>query len=229
MRIARFLSSRGLTSRREAEQFIREGRVQVNGAIITDPATNVLPDQDVIYLDGDLVRNDITHTYLAFYKPVGYLSSFKKSKERGRLLGELVKSEQRLFPAGRLDQNSSGLLFLTSDGDWANRVMHPKYGKTKEYFVTVRKVPLKVALKRLQSASFEEDGKHFKAESVKTDGPGLRIVLKEGRNRQIRRLAQAANLEITSLIRIRIGSVHLGRLKEGGYRKLTPVEIASFE
>ncbi|MBD3167714.1 pseudouridine synthase [bacterium] len=228
IRIAKLLSERGICSRREAERWITAGRVKVNGRRIDSPALNVDPAHDKVEVDNIPIPAPEPDLYIALNKPKGYLSSFAKSRENGLLLGNLVKIERRLFTVGRLDLNSRGLLLLTTDGDWANRVMHPRYEKSKAYLVRIRSLPPSLAAKQLSEARFKEEGRWFGVDSAEPEGNWVRVELNEGRNRQIRRVAEQAGLEIRDIVRTRIGTVTLGKLKEGTWRKLTPEEVESF-
>lgn len=227
MRIAQLIAQRGVCSRREAERRIQDGRVILNGERLLDPATNVDPVKDVVEVDGEVLPRSKQPLYIALNKPRGVLSSFSKDREKGFTLGDVIPHQRRLFPAGRLDRDSTGLLILTTDGDWANRVMHPRYEKEKEYLVKVSGLRPTPAAKKMKEAYFWEGGQKHNADSVEADGSYLRIVLHEGRNRQIRRLAQAAGLEVRELIRIRIGDIQLGNLKPGKYRNLSSQEVKS--
>ena len=225
MRIAQLIAQIGLTSRRKAEEWIRAGRVRLNGELLTDPATNVDPAVDEVVVDGSSLPKAETHLYIALNKPHGVLSSFKKDKEYGRTLGEVIHESRRLFPAGRLDRNSTGLLLLTTDGEWANHVMHPRHEKEKEYLVSFKGTRPTPAATIMRKATFREEGREFGVVSAVPEGSYVRIVLNEGRNRHIRRVAESAGLEVKELIRIRIGPVELGRLKPGRWRKLSGQEI----
>jgi len=227
VRVAKLLSQRGVCSRREAERRIADGRVMVNREIIIDTSSPVNPEKDEILVDGLPIPSVKNHIYFAYHKPAGVLSSFKKDKEKGYTLSDVLKVDRFLFPAGRLDRDSIGLLILTSDGEWANKVMHPRYDKSKEYLVKFHKQRPTPAYRKMKDASFEEKGKKFKAKEVTVAGSYVRIVLAEGRNRQIHRLAESVGLKVHELIRIRVGEVELGNLKEGKYRKLTESEIES--
>ena len=228
MRIAQLIAHRGVCSRREAEKRINEGRVSLNGNLLTDPATNVDPDRDVVTVDSVELPREKEHLYIVLNKPKGMLSSFTKGREKGLLLGEILPHNRRLFPAGRLDRDSTGLLILTTDGDWANLVMHPRYEKEKEYLVKLSGLRPTQAAKKLAGAYFYEKGERYGADRVEAEGSYVRIVLHEGRNRQIRRLARAAGLDVRELIRIRVGEITLGNLKPGKYRNLSAQEVASF-
>jgi 23S rRNA pseudouridine2605 synthase len=228
VRVTKLMASKGLCSRREAEVWIADGRVIVNDEIIVEPGTKVDPKVDDITVDGDRLPKDQKHIYLALNKPIGYLSSFKKGEEKGETLDKIIKIQRRLFTVGRLDRDSCGLLFLTTDGDWADKVAHPKHQKEKEYLIRVKKMRPTPAAKRLAKASFREQNKIFKAKSVSPDGSYINIILEEGRNRQIRKLAESVELEVKELIRIRVGTIYLEDLKPGKYRKLKDNEIKSF-
>ncbi len=225
IRLAHLLAKRGIAARRVSEEIIRDGKVTVDGEIIVDPAYPVEEGKERIEVEGTPLPRPKPHLYLVLNKPVGYLSSFTKSTEPGRLLGDLVKKERRLFTVGRLDLNSSGLLFLTTDGDWANKIMHPRYGKEKEYLVRFRKSSPKEAEAKMKKASYEEDGKTYRAKRVTRKGQLISVVLREGRNRQVRNLAKAEKLWIAELVRVRIGTVTLGSLKEGHWRNLSAQEV----
>lgn len=225
-RVARLMARRGLASRREAERWIEAGRVTVNGEVRREPGLKADPRQDEILVDGrPLPGPRKQHTYLALNKPPGILASFRKDREKGGTLEEVVRSPRRLFPAGRLDRDSTGLLLLTTDGEWANRVMHPRYEKEKEYLVRFRGMRPTPAARRFREASFREAGRAFSSERAEPAGSYVRVVLKEGRKRQIRRLAEEAGLEVAELIRVRIGPVELGDLKPGKTRPLTGREV----
>lgn len=227
LRLAHYIARHGGVSRRAAEKLVQNGAVTVKGLIVRDPARSVPVDGAEVQLNGELLGGDLPHLYIALHKPPGFLSSFIKGNENGHLLGEIVKLDRRLIPAGRLDRNSRGLLLLTTDGEWANRVMHPKFGKKKEYLVRIKGTNPRQALRKMKNASFQEQGRVFRADSVRQQGEHLVITLHEGRNRQIHRLAASVGLHVADLVRIRIGEVGLGRLKEGHWRRLTYKEVKS--
>ena len=225
MRVAHLISSRGVASRREAERMIANGRVRLNGKVLLDPATNVDPAVDEVLVDNQMLPQAKGDLYIALHKPAGYLSSFSKDREKGETLEKLLPHERRLFTAGRLDRDSSGLLLLTTDGDWANHVMHPRHEKPKEYLVRFKGERPTPSAKKISGATFHEDGRDFGVVSATPEGSYVRIVLKEGRNRHIRRVAESVDLVVRELIRVRIGPVELGSLKPGQWRKLSVQEI----
>lgn len=229
VRLARLIAQRGFCSRREAERWMEAGRISVNGKHITTPGFKVDPAKDEIRVDSELIPKPKRHMYLVLNKPVGVLSSFTKSMEKGLTLEAVMGKDRRLFTAGRLDRDSQGMLILTTDGDWANKVMHPRYDKEKEYLVRFKKMRPTPAAKMLKEASYEESGREFRAKSVRPDGSYVRVILKEGRNREIRKLAQVAGLEVKELIRIRVGDVSMGDLKTGRYRKMSMPEVKSLD
>ncbi|GBE30322.1 ribosomal large subunit pseudouridine synthase B [bacterium BMS3Bbin04] len=228
IRLSALLSKRGIASRRKAEELMVEGRVLVNGQPVRELGTKVDPATAIIEVDGQKVQRQQKHIYLALNKPPGVLSTFVKDKERGATLQTLIPLKQRLFSAGRLDRASSGLLILTSDGDWANFVMHPRYEKEKEYLVRFKGMRPTPAAKMMQGASFREEGREFTCEGAEPVGSYVRIILTEGRKNHIRRLGDSVDLTVKELVRVRIGEVQLGSLKPGGYRKLSTQEVESF-
>ncbi len=228
IRLSALLSKRGVASRRKAEEMMVEGRVLVNGQPIRELGTKVDPNTVDIEVDGERIAKQQKHLYLAFNKPPGVLSTFVKSKEKGETLDFMIPFSRRLFSAGRLDRASSGLLIITSDGDWANLVMHPRYEKEKEYLVRFSGARPTPAAKRIKEATFVEDGKTFGLQNAEPVGSWVRIILKEGRKNHIRRLADASDLKVKELVRVRIGDVQLGSLKSGTHRNLSSQEIASF-
>jgi 23S rRNA pseudouridine2605 synthase len=231
MRLQRFLSMAGVASRRDAEELIRAGRVTVNG-VRAELGMKVDPATDRVEVDGRPVRLRTRHYYIALHKPPGYLSTLEDPQGRKTvidLLPAALRSE-RLYPAGRLDNDSEGLMLLTTDGEWAHRVMHPSHGYDKEYLVLVSGRPERHALQRLEEG-IELDGEKTAPAHIvvrRTDGRNtwLTVVLREGRKRQIRRMFEAIGHPVLRLIRQRIGPVRLGNLKPGQFRALTPQEIA---
>lgn len=226
-RLQKILSAAGLCSRRKAEEYLTQGKVTVNGvtAGLGDKAD---PDRDQIRLEGQLIEKRNTYTYLMLHKPRGYVTTL--SDERGRkTAAELVADcGVRVWPVGRLDYDSEGLLLFTNDGDMTNRLIHPSHGVEKEYLVWV-KGEIEPALPILQGP-MELDGVRLAPVTVTQTGPqGLRFLLRQGKNRQIRRMCQQAGLTVTRLKRIREGDIKLGDLPKGSWRALTQEEIAALK
>jgi 23S rRNA pseudouridine2605 synthase len=224
-RLQKILAQRGLASRREAERMILDGRVTVNGSLVSVLGTQADPDADDIRVDGKLVPPVQAARVLMLNKPPGYVSTCKTGREIGRSVLELVPHDRRYFPVGRLDRDSSGLLLLTDDGDLAHRLMHPRHKVAKLYLVTCDASLPRGGARRLEAGIPLEDGV-ARALRVSALGDGLyRVVLGEGRKRQIRRMFRALGVRVTHLQRVQVGGVELGDLAEGRWRELTAVEI----
>jgi 23S rRNA pseudouridine2605 synthase len=228
-RLQRVLAARGVTSRRKAEELIRAGRVSVDGRIVTELGTRVDPARASIRVDGQLVRRQ-PFRYLLLNKPSGFITS--ASDERGRrTVMELVPTEPRVFPVGRLDRDTDGLLLFTNDGEVANRVMHPRYGLTKEYLVLTPSKPSESAMARVRSG-IEIDGKRvvpheFRVVRETPEGVLLSVVVHEGLNRVVRRIMEGAGIPITGLRRERIGPLSIAGIPRGSHRELTSGELTS--
>jgi 23S rRNA pseudouridine2605 synthase len=228
MRLQKLLADAGFGARRKCEALIEAGRVRVNGEVARI-GTSVNPG-DRVELDGRPVRA-AAHVYIALHKPEGYASD--RSQARNRDVFELVDVPTRLYAAGRLDMDSSGLLLLTNDGDLALQLTHPRFGHDKEYHVQVRGVPGEVVLARWRKGVLLDDEPTPTlpcAVSVmrRADGGALlRIIMREGRKRQIRRVASLLGYPVVSLKRMRIGPLKLGALESGRWRALTHEEITA--
>jgi len=221
LRLAKFLAHGGVASRRKAEEVIAAGRVTVEGELVRDPARDV-SDTDDVRVDGELVGVEVREVW-AVNKPVGVVSTAREPGARTAVV-ELVDSEARLYPVGRLDVDSSGLLLLTNDGELANRLMHPRYEVSKAYRVELRRPPGEADLRRLASGVELEDGMTAPAEVRRLGEREIEVVLREGRNRQVRRMVEAVGNRVVALRRVRFGPVELGRLGEGEARRLSEAE-----
>jgi len=228
-RVQKILSDLGFTSRRKAESLIEEGRVTLNGKKVK-LGDKALKNRDIIKVDGKEVKTDDKNKYyIMLYKPRGYLSAAVDDRGR-KCVTDLVKDiKTRLYPVGRLDKDSEGLLLMTNDGDFANAVMHPRNHIEKKYRVTVKPRVTEEQLIKLSTCK-EIDGKTITPAFVEVikhteDRSVLEIILKEGKNRQIRKMCEIANLKVSKLKRIAIGSLKLGMLQVGKYRHLTKNEI----
>lgn len=223
MRLAKFLAHGGVASRRKAEVIISKGRVRVGGKVVTDPARDVT-DADEVRVDGSLVGTEAREVW-AVNKPAGVVSTAREPGGRPAVV-ELVDTNARLYPVGRLDAESTGLLLLTNDGELANRLTHPRYGVSKAYRAELRRPPSDADLGRLQRGLQLDDGPTAPAEVQRIGEREIEIVLREGRNRQVRRMAEAIGNRVVKLRRVRFGPVQLGRLASGGARRLGEDEIA---
>lgn len=227
-RLQKILASAGLGSRRACEELLRQGRVAVNGQI-AHLGQSADPGRDRITVDGKPIQGRKKHTYIALYKPVGVVSTARDEEGRQAVV-DLVPSAARLYPVGRLDMLSEGLILLTDDGDLALRLTHPRYGHSKEYHVRVAGYVSAQTVEQWRQGVLLEDGKTAPAEVTvlrrEKSGTWLRVVLHEGRNREIRRVAELLGYSIQKLIRTRIGPVRLGRLQPGEWRYLSERELA---
>jgi 23S rRNA pseudouridine2605 synthase len=226
-RLQRALARAGLGSRRTCEELIAHERVTVNGTIAA-LGDRVDPSRDVVRVDGKRVPLDPELQYFALHKPAGVVTTMRDPGRRADLT-DYVPEGVRVFPVGRLDRETEGLLLLTNDGELANRLMHPRYGVEKEYLAEVDGVPTARAAARLVRGIELEDGVAA-ARSARvvgrTGGRGaLRIVMAEGRKREVRRMLEAVGLPVRRLIRLRVGPVKLGRLTSGAVRELEGEEV----
>ncbi len=199
------------------------GRVTVAGRVVTDPARDVGEGDDV-RVDGSPVAAEAREVW-AVNKPVGVVSTAREPGKRSAVV-ELVDSAARLYPVGRLDADSTGLLLLTNDGELANQLTHPRYEVPKAYRAELRRPPSEGDLERLRRGVELDDGPTAPAEVSRLGEREVEIVLREGRNRQVRRMAEAVGNEVAALRRVRFGSVELGGLAEGDARRLADDEIA---
>jgi 23S rRNA pseudouridine2605 synthase len=222
VRLAKFLAHGGVASRRKAEEIIAKGVVTVDGEAVTDPARDVGEESDV-RVNGSPVRAEATEVW-AVNKPAGVVSTAREPGERPAVV-ELVDSPARLYPVGRLDADSTGLLLLTNDGALANRLTHPRYEVAKTYRARLAKAPSDGDLSRLRNGLQLEDGPTAPAEVDRVARHEIEIVLREGRNRQVRRMLEAVGNRVTALRRIAFGPLPLGALRVGGARRLSAAEI----
>jgi 23S rRNA pseudouridine2605 synthase len=223
MRLAKFLAHGGVASRRAAERIIANGRVTVGGEVVTDPARDV-GDGDRVRVDGVPVGSEAREVW-AVNKPAGVVSTAREPGARPAVV-TLVESDARLYPVGRLDADSTGLLLLTNDGELANRLTHPRYEVPKAYRVEFARPPAEGDLRRLASGVELEDGITAPAQVELLGEREIEVVLREGRNRQLRRMAEAIGNRVTALRRVRFGPIELGGLAEGDARRLTEEEIS---
>lgn len=230
-RLQKYLARCGVASRRAAEELMRDGKVTVNGAVVTEMGSQVEPETDEVRVEGRPVSLPTAMVYLAVNKPVGVVTS--ASDPWGRpTVAELVPRLGRLFPVGRLDVDSEGLVLMTNDGELANRLMHPRYGCEKEYWALVPGAPSEDALSALRRGVELDDGTTLPAlVDLDRDSRGghcwVRVILREGRNRQVRRMLAAVGSPVERLRRVRIGPLELENLPLGGSRPLARSEVAA--
>jgi 23S rRNA pseudouridine2605 synthase len=221
--LAKFLAHGGVASRRKAEEVIAKGLVTVGGEVVTDPARDV-GEGDEVRVNGALVAAEAREVW-AVNKPVGVVSTAREPGSRTPVV-DLVETEVRLYPVGRLDADSSGLLLLTNDGELANLLTHPRYEVPKAYVARLAKPIGERELRRLRSGVELDDGPTGSVEVRRLGGREVELVLREGRNRQVRRMFEAVGNEVVALRRVRFGPLNLGHLKEGGSRRLSKDEVA---
>ncbi len=228
-RLQKYLARCGVASRRAAEEMILAGRVSVNGKTIRTLGTKVDPDVDRVTVDQKPVSLSQKHVYIMLNKPRGYVTTAKDNFERKTVLDLIPKSLGRLFPVGRLDYDSEGLLLLTNDGDLTFRLTHPSHEVTKSYLALVSGVPDESALSALRNGVLLEGRKTLPARvSLKrqdTDKAVLLITISEGRNRQVRKMCSLVGHEVLRLRRVAVGPIQLGNLEPGTWRHLTEKEI----
>ena len=226
-RLQKILSTRGLASRRAAEKMIEEGRVTVNGTVAV-LGQSADPDIDRIEVDGKALPAVDSLVYLLLHKPRGYVTTLSDEKGRKTAADLVADCGVRVYPVGRLDMDSEGLLLFTNDGEFANLLMHPKHQVEKTYLTWVQDYS-EGALQRLKKP-IELDGYRIRAPKVRVVKPGLlEITIHEGRNRQVRRMCEAAGMQVTRLKRVREGSLSLGDLSLGKWRYLTPEEVCKLK
>lgn len=229
-RIQKIIASRGITSRRKAEKMISEGRITCNGRVCF-LGESADPDVDIIMLDGKPLPSGGEYTYMMLHKPRGYVTTLSDEKGRKDITLLIADCRERVYPVGRLDMDSEGLLLLTNDGEFANKLMHPKHEIGKTYRVYVKDFSREKLLRFNQPIIL--DGYTIKRPDIKlisSDEQGnalLEIVIHEGRNRQVRRMCDVAGMPVQRLIRIAEGNVNLGKLPLGKWRYLAAEEVES--
>lgn len=224
-RLQKILSQAGVASRRASEQLMLEGRVSVNGTTVRELGTKADPARDDIRVDGRRIKVVERHLYLLVNKPRGYVSTRSDPQQRPTVLDLLQGIREYVYPVGRLDYDSEGLIILTNDGDLAARLTHPRHGVPRVYEATVLGEPDDHDLDRLQRGVVIDGQKTGPAE-VTAIGPGhLRVTVREGRNRQVRKMCEAIGHPVSKLTRVAIGPIRDPKLKRGQWRELTDAEV----
>ena len=239
-RLSSFLAHAGIASRRHAEDLIAAGRVQVNGVTVTTQGTRINPDTDIVMVDSKPVRAASKHVYLLLHKPIGYVSTARDPQGRPTVL-DLLPAEiraLRVYPVGRLDIDTAGLLLLTNDGDFALHLTHPRYSMQKHYQALVQGCPSESSLLALRNGVriVEDKGRSHKTAFaqvllLRMEGPDcwLSLTIHEGRKRQVRRMLAAVGHPVLELSRVGIGPIELGVLSVGKWRYLTSKEVKSLQ
>ncbi|MFY7842650.1 MAG: pseudouridine synthase [Rhabdochlamydiaceae bacterium] len=223
-RLSKALASAGVASRRACEELIFEGKVEVNGRTVLLPQTLVDWEKDVIKVDGEFVKGEQKKVYFILNKPEGYICSNKPVGTKKLVIDLFANEKERLFTIGRLDRDTTGLLLLTNDGFFAQKVIHPSSNIVKEYLVKTDRDVTDVHLKAISKGTLVEGCWITPKKVQKVRKNTIKICVMEGKKREVRYLTQASGLQVLSLERIRIGSLTLGTLPIGGYRVLTERE-----
>jgi 23S rRNA pseudouridine2605 synthase/23S rRNA pseudouridine2604 synthase len=217
----------GFCSRRRGETYITQGKVRVNGLTVTELGTKIDPENDRVEVDGQRLRQEETAVYIALNKPKGYITSCEQ--QGGPVVVDLVDIPQRVYPVGRLDKDSTGLLLLTNDGELHHRLLHPSFDHEKEYVVTTALPMSAESLAAMRKGMFIQGKKTRPARVKRLSSHQFAIQLKEGRNRQIRRMVRKLHNHVSRLKRIRVAGVRLNDLPEGSWRRLTKKEVQSLK
>lgn len=231
-RLQKFLAEAGVASRRKAEELIAQGKVKVNGKVVTEMGMKIDPAKDeVTYLDKKVTTKDTKMVYIMLYKPEGYVTTAKEQFGRPAVMDLIKGVKERIFPVGRLDYDTSGLLLLTNDGDLTYKLTHPKHDVDKTYIAKLYGIPDEGALQKFRRGVVI-DGKRTKPAKIQIidkDKDGrfctAEIIIHEGRNRQVRKMCEAIKHPVAQLKRVATGELKLGDLQKGKYRHLTEKEI----
>ena len=229
MRLQKFIAECGIASRRSAEKMIESGRVYVNGELVDYMGCVIDPDCDVVEIDGRVIKQESKKYYIMLNKPKNYVTTVSDDLGRPTVLQLVSDINARIYPVGRLDFDTTGLLIMTNDGEFANILTHPRHVVNKAYIARIDKPLDEAQLQRLRSG-IELDGNMTapaKAENIKHPQKGyeVKITIHEGKNRQVRRMLDAVGANVMSLKRIAVGSLTLGNLPEGKWRRLSDAEI----
>ncbi|MEE9913552.1 MAG: rRNA pseudouridine synthase [Deltaproteobacteria bacterium] len=228
-RLQKIIAAAGIDSRRHAEVLITSGRVSVNGEVVTQLGVKADPQKDVIRVNGNTISLEKDLYYIALYKPAEYVTTMSDPQKRLTVVDLIRDIPERVYPIGRLDYESAGLLLLTNDGDFAQKIQHPRFGVPKTYRVKISGRLSSEELKQIGKGIKVADGvfkpENLKIEKINDKSTWLRLTLHDGKNRIIRRGFEAAGRQVARLVRESIGSITLAGLKEGQWRNLTSREI----
>ena len=229
-RLQKYLANNGIAARRKCEEYILEGKVKVNGIVVTELGTKIDPEKDIIEFEGKKVKKVEKHVYILLNKPIGYVTTAKDQFDRPTVL-DLVKVKEKVLPVGRLDMYTSGALILSNDGDFINKITHPSFEVEKTYTVTVKGIVNKEDVEKLENGVKIEDyisGK-AKVKILKTDEEKnisrVQITIHEGKNREVRKMCEAIGKKVLALHRRRIGNLDVKRIEIGEWRYLTDDEV----
>lgn len=227
-RLQKFMASCGVASRRKCEKLIEEGRVTVNGIVITELGFKVDCNKDYVELDGKPIKMEERKVYIALNKPKGYITASSDNRGRKTVI-DLLKLKERIFPIGRLDYETSGLLLITNDGEIFNKVMHPRQNVNKTYIALVEGIPTDTEINSLENGvdigGYTTALAKASVENIEGKNARVKIVIHEGKKRQVRRMCRAIHHHVIELKRTSVGKINLGNLKEGEWRYLSNEEI----
>lgn len=229
-RLQKVMAQAGIASRRKAEEMIAAGRVLVNDKVVKEQGMKVDPAEDIIIVDGKKISEE-AKVYLLFHKPKGVISSVKDPKGRKTVTDYMKEVKERVYPVGRLDYDTEGLLLLTNDGEFANALMHPRHEVAKTYYATIKGIPKSDVLERLTKGVKLDDGMTGPAEAEYVDvlpdqsQSVISVTIREGRNRQVRRMFEAVGCPVLKLRRVKLAFLTLEGVPRGKYRKLTKNEV----
>ena len=228
-RLQKYMARCGIASRRKAEEIILQGHVKVNGIIVKELGSKVDPEKDEITVYGKIIYEKEEHIYIKLYKPEGYITTVKDQFNRKTVL-DLINIKERIYPIGRLDYDTSGLLLLTDDGDLANKLMHPKYRIFKTYEVelkgSIKKESINILRKGVLIDGYKTAPAKVKLLKQTQNNTSVQISIHEGKNRQVRKMFEAVGNKVIKLKRISFGNIGLGQLKPGQWKYLTVDEVS---
>ncbi|MBZ9687873.1 rRNA pseudouridine synthase [Clostridium estertheticum] len=227
-RLQKFMARCGVASRRKCEEVITAGRVKVNDVVVTELGNKIDPDKDIVYVDNKIINIEENKVYIALNKPEGIVSTVKDEKERKTIL-DLVKTKERIYPIGRLDYDTSGLIILTNDGDIYNRVIHPRQAINKVYIALLEGCATEEEISKFCNGididGYITAGANFEINKRIGFNSKVTITIHEGKNRQIRKMCDAIGHPVIALKRVSVGEITLGNMEKGEWRNLTQEEI----
>ena len=227
-RLQKFMARCGVASRRKCEELILDGKVKVNNQVISELGTKINPSMDIVEVEGVLIKPEERKVYIALNKPVGYITSVKDEKNRKTVL-DLINVEERIYPIGRLDYNTSGLLLLTNDGDVYNKVIHPRQEINKVYIAIVKghinNKKMDLFREGIDIGGYVTAPAKIRIRKKFDNSTKVEITIQEGKNRQVRRMCEKIGNPVIALKRIKIGDIELDGLEQGKWRHLSEQEV----
>lgn len=235
IRLQKYMAECGVASRRKAEEYILDGKVQVNGKIVTELGTKINPNKDVVYFNNRKIENEGKNIYILLNKPIGYVTTTKDQFDRETVLDLIKNVKGRVVPVGRLDMYTSGALILTNDGNFTYKITHPSHEINKTYIATIKGIITEEEVNKLKNGVKIDDytTRPAKVKIMKTDIEKnisrIEITIHEGKNRQVRKMCEAIGRNVMALHRTKIGDINVKDLKIGEWRYLTPKEVEKLQ